>query len=389
MKITANATKTVAEVRRPMEELLRGKTVDNDSLSPAVLQLMLSRDGFNIKCSIQEETGTYILFDRFNLNLRIFGSPDKIALAQQKLIQSLLSLHKEKQLEIHLRGRDLPHDLMKQVVKNFGPDLHGLKEKVPGADLKLDTRHQTIFLHGNKELKPRVEEIISETVSSSHQLVESPDNGPSCPICLCEVDDGYQLEGCMHLFCRECLVEQCDSAIKNQDSFPICCAYQGCGNPILLTDLRTLLSNDKLEELFRASLGAFVASSAGTYRFCPSPDCPSVYRVADPKTADTLFVCGACYSETCTRCHLENHPYLTCERYREFKDDPDSSLIEWCKGKDQVKSCSACGHVIEKVDGCNHVECKCGKHVCWVCLEFFSSSDECYDHLRAIHLAIV
>ncbi|XP_057428108.1 ATP-dependent RNA helicase DEAH12, chloroplastic-like isoform X2 [Lotus japonicus] len=389
VRITANATKTVAEVRRPLEELSRGKTIEHNSLNPAVLELMCSRDGFSLRSSIQQETGTYILFDRHNQNLRIFGSPDKIDWAQQKLIQSLLSLHEGRQLVIHLRGRDLPPDLMKQVVKNFGPDLHGLKQKVPGVDLNLNTRSQQIFLHGNKELKPRVEEAILEIARSSNDLVKRHDTGPSCPICLCEVEDGYQLEGCGHLFCRLCLVEQCESAIKNQGIFPICCSQEGCGDPILLTDLRSFLLNDKLEELFRASLGAFVVASGGTYRFCPSPDCPSIYRVVDPDTGGEPFVCGACYSETCTRCHVEYHPYLSCERYKEFKEDPDLSLKEWCKGKEQVKSCSACGYVIEKVDGCNHVECKCGKHVCWVCLEIFLSSDECYNHLRTIHLAII
>ncbi|XP_014493823.2 ATP-dependent RNA helicase DEAH12, chloroplastic isoform X1 [Vigna radiata var. radiata] len=390
VKITANATRTVADVRRPLEELLRGKIIEHDSLTPAVLQLMMSKDGFNLKNSLEQETGTYILFDRHNLNLRVFGSPNKVALAHDKVIQSLLSLHEEKQLEIHLRGRDLPPDLMKQVIKNFGPDLHGLKERVPGVDLKLNIRRHVISLNGRKELKTRVEEIIFEIARSCHHLVGTFDNdGPNCPICLCEVEDPFQLEGCGHLFCRLCLVEQCESAIKNQGTFPICCTHKDCGDPILLTDLRSLLFSDKLEELFRASLGAVVATSGGTYRFCPSPDCPSIYRVADPGTAGEPFVCGACYSETCTRCHLEYHPYLSCERYKEFKEDPDSSLMEWRRGKDEVKSCLACGHVIEKVDGCNHVECKCGKHVCWVCLEFFGGSDECYSHLRNVHTTII
>jgi len=388
VKITANATKTVAEGRRLLEELWRGKAIVHDNLTPAALQLILSKDGSSLTSSIQQATSTYIQFDRRNMKLRIFGSLDKIALAEKKLIQSLLSLQEEKQLVIRLSGRDLPSDLMKQVVKNFGPDLRGLKEKVPGADLRLNTRNQTILLHGNTELKSRVKEITFGIARLSHPLSERFDTGPSCPICLCEVEDGYQLEGCGHLFCRSCLVEQCESAIKNQGGFPIRCAHQGCGNHILLVDFRTLLSNDKLEELFRASLGAFVASSSGTYRFCPSPDCPSIYRVADSDTASVPFVCGACYTETCTRCHVEYHPYVSCERYRQFKDDPDSSLRDWCKGKEQVKNCSACGHVIEKVDGCDHIECKCGKHICWVCLEFFTTSGECYSHIDTIHLAL-
>ncbi|CAL5434333.1 unnamed protein product [Camellia sinensis] len=46
-------------------------------------------------------------------------------------------------------------------------------------------------------------------------------------------------------------------------------------------------------------------------------------------------------------------------------------------GKEHVRSCPVCGYMIEKVDGCNHIECRCGKHICWVCLECFCNSDDC------------
>ncbi|KAF5458208.1 hypothetical protein F2P56_022257 [Juglans regia] len=389
VKISANATKIVAEVRRPVEELMRGKTIDDASLTPTIIQHLFSRDGICLKKSVQQETGTFILLDRHSLHVRVFGSPDKVALAQKKLVESLLTLHESKQLEIHLRGRDLPPNLMKEVVSKFGPDLHGLKEKVSGAEFALNTRRHVISVHGNKELKQKVEEVIYEIAQMKYGSTERFDNETTCPICLCEVEDGYRLEGCGHLFCRLCLVEQCESASKNQDSFPIRCAHGGCRSPILLMDFRSLLLCEKLEDLFRASVGSFVALSGGTYRFCPSPDCPSVYRVAEPGTAGEPFFCGACYAETCTRCHLEYHPYLSCERYQEFKEDPDSSLKEWCRDKENVKSCPVCGYTIEKFEGCNHVECRCGRHICWACLEFFETSDDCYNHLRNVHMAII
>ncbi|KAJ6397891.1 hypothetical protein OIU77_018825 [Salix suchowensis] len=352
VRISADATKTVAELRRPLEELMRGQTINHPSLTPTIIQHLFSSQGIDLMKSIQRETGTYIHFDRRNFSLKIFGCSDKIAPAQQKFVQLLLADHESKQLEIHLRGRDLPPDLMKEVVKRFGPDLHGLKEKVPGAELTLSTRHHVISVRGDKELKQKVEEIIFEMAQMGYDSAEKFDGEDACPICLCEFEDAYQLESWL---------------------------------PILLTDLRSLLSSDKLEELFRASLGSFVASSRGTYRFCPSPDCPSVYRVADPHTVSDPFVCGACFAETCTRCHLDYHPYISCEKYMEFKEDPDVSLQDWCKGKENVKSCPVCGYTIEKGEGCNHVECKCGGHVCWVCLEFYSNSEDCYNHLRSKH----
>ncbi|GAB2283276.1 hypothetical protein Dimus_017797 [Dionaea muscipula] len=386
VKICANATKCVAEVRQPLEQLMKGKII-NASLTPAVLQPLFSKDGIALMKSIQQETGTYILFDRQLLNLRVFGTSEKVAAAEKRLIQCLQDLYENKQMEIRLRGSTLPHDLMKQVVKAFGPDLSGLKEMVPEADVTLNTRRHVILIGGDEESKRKVEEVVYEIARTSGHVSQICDGESTCPICLCEVEDKYQLENCLHFFCRRCLVEQLESAIRNHDSFPIGCAHEGCGAPIWLSDLRSLLSPDKLEELFRASLAAFVASSGGKYRFCSSPDCPSIYRVSTGASGEP-FLCGVCYTETCTRCHLEYHPYISCETYSEFKEDPDLSLKEWRKGKDYVKTCPVCGYTIEKLEGCNHIECKCGRHICWFCLDHFHSSDDCYAHLRSIHQGI-
>ncbi|KNA05011.1 hypothetical protein SOVF_194360 [Spinacia oleracea] len=392
VKISATATQVVANSRRTLEKLMKGKIVNHPSLTPSVLQLLFTRDGITLMKSLQQEMGIYMYFDRQSLNVRMVGPSAKIVLAEEQFIQRLLNLHINKHLEIHLRGVDLPHDLMKEVVKRFGPDLHGLKEKVPEkTEFTLNTRRHVISVCGTKEAKQKVEEIINEIVAQSSSSSSSVDNAFSkkgCPICLCEVEDEIQLESCMHVFCRSCLVEQCESAIKNTDkSFPMCCAHEGCGVPIWLVDLKSLLSSEKLDELFMASMRAFMACSGGKLQSCPSPDCPSVYQVNGSGKSGEPFVCEACYAETCTQCNLEYHPYLSCEKYKEFKEDPDSSLREWSRGKD-VKRCPGCGTPIEKAEGCNHIECKCGKHLCWVCLESFVDSDECYNHLRAIHQGI-
>uniref|UniRef100_A0A0V0J057 RNA helicase n=1 Tax=Solanum chacoense TaxID=4108 RepID=A0A0V0J057_SOLCH len=388
VRISATATKVVADLRRPLEQLMKGKIVDHVDITPKVVQLLFSREGSNIMRTIQRETGTYIYFDKHSLLVSIFGSLDNVDRAQHRFIGSLLALHENKQLEVHLRGGLLPLDLMKRVVQSFGPDLSGLKLKVPDAEFSLNTKRHCISIKGTKDMKQKVEDIISE-IAQSGLPSRMMDDEIDCPICLCELEDAYRLEGCTHTFCRSCLLEQCESAIRSREGFPLCCMHKGCGAHILVSDLRSLLSSDKLEELFRASLGAFVAASAGLYRFCPSPDCPSVYLVTESGEVGAPFVCGACYVETCTSCHLEYHPYISCEKYKEFKDNPDFSLEEWAKGKENVKKCPVCGFTIEKVDGCNHIECKCGKHVCWVCLVFFSSSDDCYNHLRSLHQAIM
>lgn len=390
VNLCATATKIIADLRRPLESLMKGKTIMNACLTPNILELLLSHDGVDIMKSVEQETGTCIHYDRHRMSLKIFGSDKQVFVAEESLAQLLLSLHEKKQLEISLRGPGFPPGLMKEVATHFGPDLHGLKDKIPEAEFVLNTRRHRIHVTGKKEAKQKAEKLIME-------LAQSLKNDGSaaappeliCSICLCELEEPQRLEGCGHEFCRTCLLEQCESAMKSYDGFPLVCAHEGCKSPLLLADLKFLLGNAKLEELFRASLGAFVSSSGGAYRYCPTPDCPSIYKVADPSVPVGLFVCGACSAETCTKCHLEYHPLISCELYKEFKDHPDSSLLEWKKDKEHVKNCPSCGYTIEKVDGCNHIECKCGKHICWVCLVSCDNSNDCYAHLREVHESFV
>ncbi|KAL9991769.1 putative transcription factor interactor and regulator CCHC(Zn) family [Helianthus debilis subsp. tardiflorus] len=105
----------------------------------------------------------------------------------------------------------------------------------------------------------------------------------------------------------------------------------------------------------------------GNTVFFPSPDCPSVYQVAGDGDPMRPFACGACSTATCTRCHLEYHPFSSCKQYKEFKRDPDLSLKEYIKGKEEdVKQCPDCKLTIEKTDGCIHIVCwSCGIHICW------------------------
>ncbi|KAM3343422.1 hypothetical protein P3S68_025511 [Capsicum galapagoense] len=198
--------------------------------------------------------------------------------AEQRFIDSLMVLYESKQLEVHLCGGLLPPNLMKKIVTTFGPDLSVLKEK-------------------------------------SHFSTQTTGNKAHYAVCLCELEDPYRLEACTHAFYRSCLVEQCESAIKSREGFPMCYLRSGCGEPFLLANLKSLLSIEKLEEIFRASLGAFVIVNVGTfvivnvgtYRFFPSPYCHSVYQIT---TSDmdfgALFICDAYYGSMSDKMHAIN-----------------------------------------------------------------------------------
>jgi uncharacterized protein (DUF1330 family) len=103
----------------------------------------------------------------------------------------------------------MPNDLVKKVVEKFGPELLGLKEKLPEAELMLNTRRHVISLTGKKDLRLRVEEMIhnyARSVSVNRSVNRYEGDNIACPICLCEFEDCYQLQACGHKFCQSCLV---------------------------------------------------------------------------------------------------------------------------------------------------------------------------------------
>ncbi|GJN33125.1 hypothetical protein PR202_gb21691 [Eleusine coracana subsp. coracana] len=129
VKLIANATKTIADLRRPLEVLMKGKTINHPDLTLSVIQLLVSCDGMSLMKSVEKDTGTYIWYDRQSLNVKAFGHPDQVAAAEEKLVHALLQLHEKKPLEIRLRGRNLPPSLMREAIKKFGADLEGFKKR--------------------------------------------------------------------------------------------------------------------------------------------------------------------------------------------------------------------------------------------------------------------
>ncbi|KAH7285182.1 hypothetical protein KP509_33G016900 [Ceratopteris richardii] len=388
VKISAGSLRTVAACKSALERLLEG-SIFGEGLDEDDIQLMFTKEWHQIKRHVEIQTKTFVVFDKRNQTIKIFGSADCKNRARSCLLKNLLQLkEKRKCHDIELRGGGWPYGLMREVVKRFGVDLAGLKVLVTGRNVILDQRRHILQVHGSMEdmmkVKAKIEEL-AVSLKGAQDTVTEAVNALDCSICLCEVEEKYNLAGCGHGFCRVCIKEQIMSAIRHREGFPLTCAYPMCSQKLLLVDFEALLTTDQQEDLQRASLCAFVASSNGKYKFCVTPDCPSVYRVTEESK---LFNCAACAIRLCTRCNSEYHPGLSCTEYAAFKLDPDLSLKSWCHGKQHVKCCPSCGSTIEKVEGCNHVLCNCKAHLCWLCLCSFKSGDDCYAHLQNVHGSI-
>jgi len=146
-----------------------------------------------------------------------------------------------------------------------------------------------------------------------------------------------------------------------------------------------------MRELCEASLRSYISVNPGKVRNCFTPDCKMIYTISE---FGEKFFCSLCGISICTKCHVQYHDNLTCAMYQSLKRvdssikerREDNSIEEWIKG-DSInrKCCPKCKVGIEKIDGCNHMSCNCGAHICWVCLEYFDNSQRCYCHLQLSH----
>lgn len=177
---------------------------------------------------------------------------------------------------------------------------------------------------------------------------------------------------CGHTYCIDGFEGLCAAAGSAEKDFSITClgSMGKCQVVFTLDELQ-----DTFEDVLESSFSSYIQRHPQSFRYCPKPDCGMIYRVTSTNKFNT---CAKCLTVTCTSCHVP-HEGKTCA---EYKDEAVKKL----KKKLGIKDCPECTTPLEKTDGCNHMTCTvCVSHLCWVCLEFFSASGPCYDHMNAKH----
>ncbi|KAF8075993.1 hypothetical protein FPV67DRAFT_392568 [Lyophyllum atratum] len=181
-----------------------------------------------------------------------------------------------------------------------------------------------------------------------------------CPICRDIVVRPVKL-GCQHSYCTVCIQHYFTSAAGAR-IFPL-----------------RFLSNQQYEQVLHVAFSTYMDRHPQNFRYCPTPNCMQVYRV-DTKTT---MICPSCFVAVCTSCH-EAHEGLSCEERRTRKAQEDERHNELWAAMHGVKRCPSCQVWIEKTEGCNHLACLCGAHICWICVKAIPVN-KVYKHLGEVH----
>ncbi|KIY72173.1 hypothetical protein CYLTODRAFT_450103 [Cylindrobasidium torrendii FP15055 ss-10] len=187
---------------------------------------------------------------------------------------------------------------------------------------------------------------------------------------------------CSHVYCTSCLRHFFSCA----DSAPLLClGDEGhCRTPFPLFAIREFLAPADWHRLLEMAVHAYVGKRPQEFRPCATPDCRQIYRrQARPVTLS----CPGCFSQICAACGEGRHDGMKCEEYTAMNDKEEQERLTetWLLGERETKRCPQCSVLINRIEGCNHMQCRCGAHLCWRCLAVFQDSKETYVHMRSTH----
>ncbi|KAJ3878195.1 hypothetical protein F5051DRAFT_237090 [Lentinula edodes] len=323
--------------------------------------------------SLLSLTGVVVVPDWRLRVVKAYGEQPAIEKAREAILREI----------DRLAGLEYTVTLNRDSVRFFAQEgMTSLKERFGNDSVSLNISGlPRITIRGGEDAQRALHTLIEQ----SHRKVQPSKNegGSSCPICLDEVSVPVQL-GCGHEYCNACLHHFLTADVKN---FPIVCLGDEaqCKKPIALPVIQKFLTEVQFDTLLEAAFMQHIEKNPEVFKYCPTPDCEQLYRCADSGLSESHVCCPSCLAEICTRCH-EGHKGMSCDERQRSRNDQENNEelnARWA-GMTGVKKCPRCSVWIEKTDGCNHISCRCGAHVCWRCMGIFDAGT-IYAHMTNAH----
>jgi len=367
----------VAEAKGTLEKILAGQVAMNDADAIWIPAFAVNGAVFLKLKQIEEELGIAIVRNNRRSCLHLFGPTEKCKEAEESLSKIAnadtsathsIDLTAEQLIWVHPGG--------------FGELKRTLGRKVTFDNLSTPKR---ILVTGTDKDGSIAFDMVANQKDVAPTDTETEDI--CCSICWTSAEDPITTT-CGHTYCADCFERFCFAgAASSATDFSLRCAGDSskCSQELPLSELQSHLSSRVFEKILEESFKSHVRRRPETLQYCATPDCDQIYRVSSKKVSvPATFTCPSCLMSVCTACHA-SHQGMSCAEYVDVKSGGYAALEE-TKKRLGIKDCPKCKTSIEKTEGCNHMTCGgCRTHICWKCLETFSTGGECYGHLNRAH----
>ncbi|KAK0479604.1 hypothetical protein IW261DRAFT_1478323 [Armillaria novae-zelandiae] len=311
-----------------------------------------------------KNAGAFMRSDLRTHSIKLYGTSIAIRRAKTILkeeIDRLMSMQSSVQLERRSVGYFLRTGLtaMKEV---FGED-----------SVTLDIRSARITIRGGEEISLHLKNHIAESLKAV--IVSIAPGNHICPVCYDEASAPFQLV-CRHVYCTACIRHFLTSAAET-GIFPLACMGNDatCGTLISIPVIQKFLPQNSFNRLLETVFTSYVDKQPQVFGHCKTPDCTQIYRKSE---SPSPLLCPSCFSEICSSCGEDSHVGMVCEEARIFNSTAEQERLSeaWIMQQSGIKKCPT--------EGCNHMECPCGSHICWRCMGVFPRHD-IYRHMHAEH----
>ncbi|KAJ7589570.1 hypothetical protein C8J56DRAFT_35592 [Mycena floridula] len=367
LRLSGSEKQAVGALKVRVENLAAGEKLDgwHPSFSLASNPFLL---GLN-----RQRPPVMVKADWFRHTLRVYGEPAAVQEVRRKVEEELERLS-ALEWTVVLKRRSIGFFIRQGVQR--------LNETFGDDTATLDITSLTLTIRGGDDVRHFLVNMIPESLSANPSSSISDE---TCPVCYDQVSSPFPL-GCGHIYCTPCLRHLLTSA-KDTRNFPLCClgSDNTCRIPIPIPTIQRLISVTDFNRLLETVFIDYVEKHPNDLRFCKTPACTQLYRCT--RRSEEIN-CPSCFSSVCSACHGEGHSGMTCEDWRIENNPAEQQRMTdiWMSRQGgRVKKCPSCQVYIEKVEGCNHMECRCGAHVCWICLQMFTDDAHVYQHLNSVH----
>jgi IBR domain, a half RING-finger domain len=379
LKIEGEVSKEVGQAKNTLEKILEGEIVMHE-------EKILWAPCFGTKYhsmiqTIETTLGVVVARNKRLRRLHLYGPREKRDRARMQLID-LAKEDASAERAIHLD----PKQFSWACRGGFRAICHALGDGIATFDV-ISAPKRIVITGSDEDFKLALSMVTDTEDAINLTFLRLQHGGNDCTICWTDAEHPVRTR-CNHIYCADCFEGLCFSAVTTGKNGIQCAGDSGkCTTVFPLDELQEHLSSKAFEDLLKACFASYIQQHPTDFRYCPTPDCGQIYRVATTQTA-TAFTCTACLESVCASCHA-SHARMTCA---EYKDHASGGYEAYERAKKElgIKDCPKCSTAIEKTDGCNHMTCGgCGIHICWRCMKTFADSGPCYAHMNEVHGGIM
>lgn len=176
--------------------------------------------------------------------------------------------------------------------------------------------------------------------------------------------------GCHHLACRFCIQQYVRQQLAGR-KYPLVCPSYGCGKTLQHETLAVLLAGHSRDLQVLEQLQEESAIPPSQRLYCPYNTCSALMKKSNRHRRDEPATCSQCSQSFCPTCLLPGwHEGYSCAAFQQLpphqRSVEDAQMLRLVD-QNHWKHCPACSIVVERTQGCNHMQCRCGASFCYAC----------------------